>query len=435
MEPGALIDIEITGIAHGGVFVGRHDGRVVFVADAIPGETVTARITEAGERSFWRAETVDVIDASPHRRAHVWPEADLAREPEQRPGGADLGHIALDHQRALKAEVLTDALVRFARLSLPVTVEPVAGAADDGTSWRTRVGLHVDADGRIGPFAARSHRVVDVATVPLATEGIRESFARLASAREGRVDLVEPADGVVRVLHKPAQHAGRRGRRSGPRPAAVSTGEKRPDREEILERVGERDFRLDAGGFWQVHRGAAAALDAAVREAVGLASGAAGADPAARHLDLYGGVGLLAASIADAVGADARITTVEADRRASEHARFNLAHLPHARPVADRVDRFLSTVSGVPGAERDAIGHGVVVLDPPRSGAGRTVVESIARLQPRGIVYVACDPVALARDIGTFRALGYETAALRAFDLFPHSHHLEAVAVLRPAAD
>ena len=263
-----LLDLDITGIAHGGTFIARHEGRVVFVSDAIPGERVRARITDDAKSSFWRAETVEVLDASPHRRPHVWPEADVSRASDDRAGGADLGHIDLDHQRTLKRQVLSEALDKFAGAGLEApVVEPVDDT--DGTGWRTRVSLHVDADGNVGPYASRSHRVIPVASHPLARPRVAAEARALTNAEPGRIDLVESADGTVHVLRWPEQ---------GRRPKAPV----------IVERVGKRSYRLDADGFWQVHPRAASVLDAAVRSAL-----AGRVDPEQTHFDLYGGVGLL----------------------------------------------------------------------------------------------------------------------------------------------
>ncbi|GAB3600705.1 class I SAM-dependent RNA methyltransferase [Microbacterium tumbae] len=416
-----LLDLDITGIAHGGISVARHEGRVVFVSDAIPGERVRARLRDQGAdaaadaRRFWRADTVEVLEASPHRRAHIWPEADASRAPEDRVGGADLGHIDLAHQRALKRQVLGEALERFAGGGVETPV--VRGVDDsDGRGWRTRVTLHVDAEGAVGPFAARSHRVIPVTSHPLATPAIAEAAALLGAAAPGSVELVEPADGDVRVLRRPDAGA-------------------RPDAGLITERVGERSFTLDAGGFWQVHPRAAATLDGAVRE---LLTGRV--DPRATHLDLYGGVGLFATTLAGLGAKD--IITVESDRRATAHAAQNLAPL-EVTAVTARVDRFLGIPGRPPHGARPrrrrppaaarldpAASIGAIVLDPPRAGAGREVVEAIAGLGPDAIVYVACDPVAFARDLGTFRALGWQAEQIRAFDLFPHTHHFEVVALL-----
>ncbi|MGM1016811.1 MAG: class I SAM-dependent RNA methyltransferase [Actinomycetota bacterium] len=390
-----LLELDITGIAHGGITVARHEGRVVFVSDAIPGERVLARVSDTAKASFWRAETVEVLTPSAHRRPHVWAEADVSRAPDDRPGGAEFGHIDLDHQRVLKREVLADALDRFGGGGIDAPDVRAVGD-DDGRGWRTRLSLHVDDAGRIGPFAARSHRVIPVSSYPLARPALAEAALSLRGAVPGRVDLVEPADGVVRTIAHPEKGM-------------------RPKPEVIRERVGDRAFSVDAGGFWQVHPSAAVTLDDAVRRALD-----GRVAKKSTHIDLYGGVGLFAATLADLGARD--IVTVESNKRATAHAHRNLAPRK-VNAVTARVDRYLAQL---PEGTR----AGTVVLDPPRSGAGRSVVESVDRLRPDAIVYVACDPVALARDLNTFRGLGWQVPALEAFDLFPHTHHFEVVALL-----
>lgn len=413
---GPVLELDIERIAHGGVAVAHHEGRVVFVADAIPGERVTARVTDAAHARFWRADTLEVLAASADRRPHVWAEAGVDRAPERRAGGAEFGHIAPERQRALKAEVLEDALRRMGGVDREVDVLPVdpslaPGVRPDGTGWRTRVRLHVADDGTVGPFAARSHTVVPVASVPLAVDELAE-LAPLADRFPGArtIDLVAPSGGDPQVV-------------------VVDDGERMPrgQRPVTTEVVGDRRFSVDRDGFWQVHRGAAATLTKAVQELVD----ADRFDPRAANLDLYGGVGLLAAAVGDRFGDTVRITSVESDERATMHAGANLAEWVGARAVTARVDRFLAALEADAGqGERARLRDATVVLDPPRSGAGRDVVDRLAALRPRQLVYVACDPVALARDIGLFRERGYELEELRAYDLFPNTHHIEAVARL-----
>lgn len=416
---GTEVDLEVSGIAHGGISVARHDGRVIFVEDAIPGERVRARITDDRKRSFWRATTVSVLEASPHRVEHVWSAASVQRDPAERAGGAEFGHIALPHQRALKAQVLLDSFARFARIDperLPLspavsTVQAAPGDDDQGgLAWRTRVRLHVDGTGTAGPYASRSHHVVTVPDLPLATRPVAE----IAPLRPHALPGVQ----IVDVVGPQAQHSS----------ARLVIDDQAPG--VIVEQVGERSFRVDDTGFWQVHRAAPDVLSAAIARAV---------DPArvevdAQHLDLYGGVGLLAAALADVIGPRARVTTVEAARRATEHAQENLAEWVGARAESGRVDRWLRNVlDRASRQERARLAAGTVVLDPPRAGAGREVVELLVETAPAQIVYVACDPVALARDVGLFAERGYRIDALEAHDLFPHTHHLEAVARLVPA--
>ncbi|MCU1413832.1 MAG: rRNA methyltransferase [Microbacteriaceae bacterium] len=409
---GRQVEIEVTNIAHGGISVGRLDGRVVFVSDAIPGETVLARISEDSKKSFWRAETVSVLSASPHRRPHIWGAASLDRDPDDRAGGAEFGHIAIDHQRELKRQVLADSLQRMAHVERDVTVEPLPGA-EDGTGWRTRVRLHVSEDGTPGPYAARSHRVIPVTNLPLATAEA-QTIAPLDETFAGvdHIDVVVPSTGNAFVLQGSADRR------------------EKPKRQNIVERVGDRDFRLDVRGFWQVHRHAAETLTRAVQDAIDDTR----FDARAANLDLYGGVGLLAAAVGDRFGNHLRITTVESDSQATDHAAENLAEWVGASAVTGRVENYLRDLARTAGpAERERLRQGTVVLDPPRSGAGIAVVEQLVALSPQQLVYVACDPVALSRDVALFAERGYELTRLRAFDLFPNTHHVEAVATLARA--
>src|SRR5690349_12733986 len=127
---GREVELDATNIAHGGISVARLDGRVVFVSDAIPGERVVARVTDDAKPTFWRADTVRVLEPSIHRRPHPWAEAALDRDPAQRPGGAEFGHIAPQHQRELKAQVLREALARFGGVERETTVEALPGPGD-----------------------------------------------------------------------------------------------------------------------------------------------------------------------------------------------------------------------------------------------------------------------------------------------------------------
>ena len=427
LEIGEAVELEVTGIAHGGVSVARHDGRVVFVSDAIPGERVLARVTEAKKKSFARAATVEVLSASADRRDHVWAEAGIERDPEDRAGGAEFGHIDLARQRTLKAEVLTDAMRRFGGVELAVEegddladaladlVEPAPGDEEtNGLGYRTRVRLHVDPEtGAVGPYAARSRRVIPVASLPLATEGVN-MIAPLDEAMPGAatVDLVDPAADDPRML------VGMPGEKK-----LAGAGDA------VQELVEDRGFLVRAGGFWQVHREAPAVLFGAVRDAVANLIEDGRFDPAAGNLDLYGGAGLLAAAVAEAAGPGLKITTVESESGATDDAAENLSELVGALALTARVDRHLAELLKASAPVRDRLRRGTVVLDPPRSGAGGGVTAQLAELAPANIVYVACDPVALARDTKSLRDSGYELTELRAFDIFPHTHHFESLAV------
>jgi tRNA/tmRNA/rRNA uracil-C5-methylase (TrmA/RlmC/RlmD family) len=392
--------MEVGPVAHGGHCVARHDGRVIFVRHALPGETVLVQVTDTSHDRFWRADAVQILAASPHR---VFPPCPIAGP--GRCGGCDFQHVDLAAQRTLKAAVVAEQLQRLARLDWDVVVEgvrvPGVAAADgdargsaDGLNWRTRMRYHTDDQGRPGLRAHRSNRVV-----PLPSVGCLIASDRTPSVVGGRY----PAD--VEVLSAGSAESG----------TLVVDGRRRSGPTELTERAAGRRWLVAAEGFWQVHPAAADVLVAAVID--GLRP-----EPGDRAFDLYCGVGLFSGALADA---GAQVWGVESSRRAISSARRNLADVAaQVRLSADRVDRALATLP----ARTD-----LVVLDPPRTGAGRAVIAAVLARQPRAVAYVACDPAALARDLATAAAGGYRLTTLRAFDLFPMTHHVECVAVLRPA--
>jgi tRNA/tmRNA/rRNA uracil-C5-methylase (TrmA/RlmC/RlmD family) len=387
---GTELEVDVGPVAHGGHCVARHEGRVVFVRHALPGERVRAVVTEGtSTSSYWRADAVAVLTASPDRVVPPCPWAGPGRC-----GGCDLQHVTLEEQRRLKADVVREQLARLAGLDREVVVEEVPGA-DGGLGWRTRVRWAVDDDGRPGLRAHRSHEVVPVDRCRIAHPLV--DAAGVTALRWPDASAVDVVASVAteEVLVLPD------GR--GQQGAAVT------------ERVGGREFRVTGGGFWQVHPGAAQTLLDAVL---------AGLEPRPgdRVLDLYCGVGLFAGPLGELVGAAGRVSAVESDRQAVADARHNLADLPQVRVEAGRVDHVLR--------RRHHRRADLVVLDPPRSGAGRAVVRLVTRLGARRIAYVACDPAALARDLKELAANGYQLQSLRAYDLFPMTHHVECVAVL-----
>ncbi|PZF79568.1 class I SAM-dependent RNA methyltransferase [Jiangella anatolica] len=393
---GTQVEVDVGPVAHGGVCVARHEGRAVFVRHALPGERVRIQVTEGGtEDRFWRADAVEVLTPSPDRVDPPCPWAGPGKC-----GGCDWQHVAVPAQRSLKAAVVAEQLERLAGLSWPVDVEPVPGDAD-GLDWRTRVTYAVDDAGRAGLRAHRSHTVVPI------------DFCRIAHADARLGDERWPAGSSVEVV---AANTGER--------QVLVDGDVVEGRRHVVEEAAGRRWRVSGGGFWQVHPGAANTLVDAVLDGVQ-------ARPGETALDLYCGVGLFAGALAPLVGSAGTVVGVEGSRQAIADARRNLHDVPWVRLLAGRVDRVLAGTgpAGVP------VAADVVVLDPPREGAKAAVVRRIAERRPRVVAYVACDPAALARDLATFAGLGYRLTGLRAFDLFPMTHHVECVAILHPAGE
>jgi tRNA/tmRNA/rRNA uracil-C5-methylase (TrmA/RlmC/RlmD family) len=376
---GRQIALRIEKVAHGGHCVARHRGRVVFVRHTLPGERVLAAVTEDRGGPFLRADAVQVLDASPDRVAPACPVAGPGGC-----GGCDWQHASPEAQRRLKGEVVAEQLRRLAGIEVDVAVAELPGGY---LRWRRRTRFAVDETGLPGFHAHRSHRVVPVDDCPITDSRAVAAVTAGRFAPGPELDAVVDADGDVHVNATQA----------------------------VPQQAVGRRWAVSAGGFWQVHPAAADAFAATVDEL-------AVAVPGDAIWDLYGGAGLFAAALAPQVGAGGELVVVDSARRAVADGKKALADLPQVRFVP----------GSVPAALRG--GHlpapDVVVADPPRKGAGKDVVERIVAAAPRRVIYVACDPAAMARDVRYFAERGYQLGELRAFDAFPMTHHVESIAAL-----
>jgi len=415
---GSDVELEVGAVGTGGLCIARLDGRVVFLRHALPGERVRARVTDGAVGAPLRADAVEVLRASADRVEPPCPYAGPGRC-----GGCDWQHASLPAQRRLKAAVVREQLARLGGVAVELeTVEEVPGAPA-GLGWRTRVQFHVGAGGRAGFHRHRSHDVIGVDACLIASPRVEEvgverlrwqgaSAVEVVASPQDRAVVVTPGQGDTVVPELAAPASVLQGRRTG----GVESLRGRPG---VREEAIGRTWRVSGSGFWQVHPGAADHLAAAVLAALE-------PQPGEVALDLYCGVGLFAGALGERVGVTGRVTAVESDVAAAEDARVNLAELGGVEVLTGRVeDVLLST--GLRRAD-------LVVLDPPRSGAGPDVTRWMCSLGPRRIAYVSCDPASLGRDLAYAREHGYTLAALRAFDLFPMTQHVECLAVLVPTA-
>ncbi|MFF3014011.1 class I SAM-dependent RNA methyltransferase [Streptomyces sp. NPDC057939] len=429
---GEEFEVEVGPVAHGGHCIARNaDGRVLFVRHTLPGEKVIAKVTEGDVDSrFLRADAITVLDASKDRVAAPCPYAGPGKC-----GGCDWQHAKPGAQRRLKGEVVAEQLLRLAGLTPEEagwdgTVMPAEGdklPAGQVPQWRTRVQFAIDDDGNAGLRKHRSHDIELVDHCMIAAPGVSElgiekqDWPQMASVEAiaasgsndrqvvltprpgGRLPLVE-LDQPVSVLRVEEKDGG------------VHRVHGRPF---VRERADGRTYRVGMGGFWQVHPQAADTLIKAVMQGLMPRKGE-------MALDLYCGVGIFAGALAERLGETGAVLGIESTKRAVEDARHNLADFPRVRIEQGKVEQILPK-TGITECD-------LVVLDPPRAGAGKQTVRQVAGLTPRRVAYVACDPAALARDLGYFKDQGYKVRTLRVFDLFPMTHHVECVAILEPVA-
>jgi tRNA/tmRNA/rRNA uracil-C5-methylase (TrmA/RlmC/RlmD family) len=392
---GDLVDVTVGAPAHGGHCVARiggPHGRVVFVRHALPGERVTVEITEL-HRGYLRGDAVEIHEASPDR---VEPPCRYAHPGGC--GGCDLQHATGSAQLDWKTAVVREQLARPGGLTpeqiddLAVRVQPLPGGL---LGWRSRVRYAVDAAGRAGLLQHRSHQVVAVDHCRIARPELQKLDVTSRNWPDANaVEVIASSGGDVVVLPQPSDQTA-------------------PD---VLEVAAGRQWQVPAEGFWQVHPAAADTLVTAVLELLRPAEGEVA-------WDLYGGAGLFAAAVAERTRA--RMTVVESSPVGVAAARANLADLDGIEVVAAKVEVAL--------ARRRVTGPvDLVVLDPPRTGAGARVVRAIVAAGPRAVAYVACDPAAFARDVATFAEAGWRLAELRGYDCFPMTQHIECVGLLSP---
>lgn len=379
--------------ANGGSCVARHDGRVVFVRYALPGERVRVRVT-ADRDSYWHAETVEVIEPSGDRIASLCPIAGVDGA-----GCCDLAFVDPVAARALKADVVSNQLARLGDFQWHDAVHALSPTGPTG--WRTRIRLDVGADGHTGFHRYRSGELAADLNCGQLPAGMIDGLAHTEWPPGAQVHVVVDDDGrrhVARTM--------RRGRRNSTDMIEGS--------QHGVQRAGRRSWQVPVTGFWQAHRDAA-------RTYSELVSDWAQPSPGMTAWDLYGGVGVFAAALGDAVGESGRVISVDSSRVASRAARATLADLPQVNVLTDSVRRALI-------AEHTRAD--VAVLDPPRAGAGREVIELLAAAEIPRVVHIGCEAASFARDIGLYRRHGYAVEEIRVFDSFPLTHHIECVALL-----
>jgi len=411
--PVALVELALDGITHGGEAVGRlPDGKACFVAYALPGERVTVEVVEEHKR-WSRGRLVEVLEPSPERVTAPCPYFGPGRC-----GGCQLQHLAPGAQPALKRRIVVEQLQRIGRIPDP-PVEQTVVVAPFG--YRNSARFGVDPEGRLGFRRAGSHEVQPVAACLLLTReaqdlreeagdgwlGVEEVVVRAGAATGDRALVVHPGGAGMPPLPP------------GATPVALVSGRGRTvalrGEPLLTERVAGRTFRVSPTSFFQGSTAGAQVLADLVR-------GEAAIVPGDAALDLHAGVGLFAAVLADA---GATVTAVEADPVAAQDARDNLGEEIEVR--AEDAERVLAELVGRQAA------CDVVVLDPPRRGAGAKLCRAIAALDPRVVVYVSCDPAALARDAAVLAEQGYDLTRAVPVDQFAQTAQIETVATFRPA--
>ena len=402
-------ELELTAMAHGGSALGRHEGRVIFVPYTIPGETVRVELVEA--RTRWgRGRLLEILDPSPHRVEPPCPYFG-----PEKCGGCHFQQISYEAQAEYKRDVVVDQLARLGGLH-DANVQEIIGAAQPW-AYRNHAQFSTTTEGQLGFLTADTHHVVPVeeclvldplldelrAALDMEWPELHRLSLRCGSATGDRMavfELNQYEDFDIEVDF------------------AVSCVILLADGEAVVlmgnayleEQVAGRDYRISANSFFQVNTAGAEALVALVQQALAPTS-------SDTLLDLYCGVGLFGLSLADQVE---RVLGVEADPSAAADFRHNARGMDHVELIEGKAQSVLPRI-------KEPVD--LLLLDPPRSGAGQGIIDQVAHLKPRRIAYVSCDPATLARDARHLGESGFLLQEVQPVDLFPQTYHVEAVAL------
>lgn len=413
-------EIRIERFADQGRCVGHIDGRVVFVRFALPGELLRITVDEPHDREdrFWTAEVDEVLEASPERVPYAWPLAGPLSAGGG-VGGADLCHVSLQGQLTWKSQIIREQLKRLGHqdIEVPIT-RPESDVALDGLHWRTRIELIADEQGLPSMRRRGTHQRLRVRDMPLATTTL------LSVAQQQALWDTSFVPGTHIRLSVPER---RDGIEVDDNFGLLTNDELQAGNQHLVEGVNIDGrlftYHVDASGFWQVHRDAPESL---TQEVVDIVRSRVDTNAHPCIWDLYSGSGLFTLPLATLIADGMTMLSVEGAKTAVRNARKNLRDMD-INHVDARCGDVAATLSHLPS---NLSAPDVVVLDPPRAGARSKVCRQIAESNARSVIYVACDPTSLARDIGTFKGLGYTLEHIQAFDIYPMTHHVETVALL-----
>jgi 23S rRNA (uracil1939-C5)-methyltransferase len=396
-------------MAHGGDAVARHDGKVVFVPYAIPGEQILVELVEE-KGAYSRAWPIEVIKPSPDRIKPLCPHFGTC-------GGCQWQHISYERQLTLREEILASQLARIGHLPNVVTRSTLA--AEQPWYYRNNAQVHLDEEGRLGLFSATDRQVLPIGEChimhPLVWDmwsalevdfpGLETVTLRASTTSEEQLVILETARDELPEVDVDL-----------PVSCVLLLGDGTPvtyvGSPHITEVVGGTSLRVSATSFFQVNTAQTERLLSTVIQY---------ADPRGDELllDLYCGVGTLGLNLADRVD---KVVGIDSSEAAIGDAIFNSQGMPKVRFLQGDVEELVATVE----EEVD-----LVLLDPPRRGVSKEALAAVIDKAPARVIYVSCDPATLARDVGRMVQAGYELAEVQPVDMSPQTYHVEAVALLR----
>lgn len=378
-----LITLSIGPIAHGGHFISRHNGQVIFVRHAITDEIAIVKITSIGSKIAF-GDAVEILKPSKNRVT-----APCKYSSPNLCGGCDFQHISITAQLKLKKLVIQEQFERIG--DIKVNPEVLNAEIDSGLHWRTHLDFAVSNNGKLGLYSFKTKEVVEIDECLIAVDAINklDIFKNIWDGDE-RLSVFASSSNKVSI-HRSDKKI------SGP--------------SEINEIVEGNTYNISHGSFWQSHKNAPKILIKKLMEFANLKLGD-------RVCDLYGGVGLFTAPISKAIGEVGEIHLIESNSRCIKDAKKNFENQKNVIIHHGKVEQKLGKIKNID----------VIIMDPPRTGVTKQVINQIIEKMSRSIIYISCDPASLARDTKILLKNSYSLDKIIGLDLFPMTHHIECIA-------
>ena len=383
---GDIVKLDIGIIVHGGHFIARHNNQVVFVRHGISGEVANVKITSIKSKLAF-GDAIEILKPSKDR---VKPLCKYSKPDGC--GGCDFQHISPKIQIILKKNIVRDQFKRIAKIDINpdvISVEPFVGL-----HWRSRLDLAISNNGKAGLYSYKSNKVVEIDECIIAVEKINKSevFSKNWDGMD-RLSLSVSSEDELNISR---------------------LGKTIIGSNELKEIVEDDTYIISPNSFWQSHKNAPKLL---LQQVIKFAD----IKPGNIVCDLYGGAGLFTSPMARLTGDAGEVHLIERDNDCIKDAKKMFGSKKNIIIHHGRVEQKLGKIKNI----------NIIILDPPRNGAGKQVIHQIIDKKPKSIVYVSCDPTSLARDTNILLNNNYTLDNLIGLDLFPMTHHIECIALFK----
>lgn len=380
---GDIITLDIGTIANGGHFIARHNDQIIFVRHSITGEKANVKITAVNSK-FAFGDAVEILKKSkdrvnaPCKYAH--PEGC---------GGCDFQHIDLKTQLNFKKIVIQDQFKRIAKID--INPDLISADSESGLNWRSRLNLGISENKKLGLHSHKSNKIIEIDECLIALKEINNlDVFNKHWENNDNIKISCSSENDINISH---------------------LGKKISGSDKLKEVVKDNKFNISPQSFWQSHKNAPGIILEQVLKFANIKKGE-------RVCDLYGGVGLFTLPISKIIGENGEVHLIETNRTCIDDANEMFADLKNIFTHHGTVEQKLGSVKKID----------TIILDPPRNGISKQVINQMIEKKPHTIVYVSCNPSTLARDTKILLNNKYALTNVVGLDLFPMTHHVECVA-------